>query len=116
MLPEPKNIEIENRDGSRVFVCRNATKKKSFIVLPFIGLYWLVQVWLWGKFTSIDFYLLPLGLSALYTVYLFFILAFGKTTFEISKDEIFIHKIQFPFPTKKTIKTKNIEEIVCETN
>lgn len=113
MLPKPKNIEIENKEGSYILVCRNVSLIRSLIVLILMGLYWLLNVWLWKQFTFNTLGLF-FGLSVVFTVYVNLINALGKSTIEVGEDKILAHKIQFPFPTRKIIETKEIEEILCE--
>jgi hypothetical protein len=115
MFVQPKNFEIENKEGSYVLLCRNVSMKRSLLVLILMGLYWLSNIWLWKQFTF-DTLALLFGFSVVFTIYVNPINAFGKTTIEVSANKFSIHKIQFLFPTKKIIETKNIESIICESS
>lgn len=115
MLPKPKNIEFENNGDSYVLICRNMGRKVSLFVLLLMGLFWLITV---GSLKRLNydfiFFLLSL-ISLLYAFRILFI-AFGKSTIKVSAEKILVKRIQFPFPTKRVIETKDIEEIVCETS
>lgn len=80
----------------------------------FIGLLWTLNVWVWKQFSNINIYSMLMILSALFNMYILLVGAFGKTIVEIGHDKIASHKIQYPFPTKKVLETKDIEEILCE--
>lgn len=113
MLPQPKNIEFEKREDSYVLVCRNMNKLKGFVNLLVIGLIWFSSI---QSLKGQDYNSRQLfsSIGALFCSYILFFITFGKSIIEVSKERISLHKIQFPFPTKKVIETKDIEEILCE--